>query len=68
MNRITVTVPRLGYKPSMAVLRVLMRQTVPTIHNRVTYPGGVIEADILAVRSLMERDAEIEHELEMNDA
>ncbi len=68
MNRITVTILPAGYEPSMAVLRVLMRQTVPAIHNRVLYPGGVVEADILAVRSLLERDAEIEHELETNDA
>ncbi len=52
----------------MAVLRVLMRRTVPTIHNRVLYPGGVVEADIMAVRSLAERDTKIEHELETNDA
>ncbi len=67
MNRITVTVLPAGYEPSMAVLRVLMRNGL-TIHNRVRYPGGVVDADIIAVRSLLERDAEIEHELEMNDA
>lgn len=67
MNRITVTVLPGGYEPPMAVLRVLLRHT-PTIHNRVRYPGGVVDADILAVRSLLAQDEAIAQELEMNDA
>ncbi len=68
MNRITVTILPGGYEPPIAVLRVLMRQAVPTIHNRIRYPGGVIDADIMAVRSLLSRDESIAQELEMNDA